>query len=257
MTLERRLLSGGVAAEVPRSVADAGVDVAFLERTGGISTGAFATLNLGLRAGDEPHAAVENRRRAATALGLAAWACVRQVHGATLVRARALDAGAGFADPASALGAADAIVTDAPGVAIAILTADCVPVVLADPAGGTLAVVHAGWKGIVAGVIGEASRAFAAEPLAAIGPAVGPDHYEVGEDVADAIDAAVDGGAVAERDGPRPRIDLAATVERILRSLGVTQIERSASCTACEPERFFSHRRDGVTGRQAAVAVRR
>jgi polyphenol oxidase len=132
-------------------------------------------------------------------------------------------------------------------------------VALADPSSGRLVVVHAGWRGVAAGVLRSALRAFPrpAEVRAVIGPAVGPDHYEVGEDVALAVSAATERGAVTSRVGRSLRLDLPATVARILRESGLTRLERAEECTACLPRRFFSHRRDGPgTGRQALIGVR-
>jgi len=190
---------------------------------------------------------------------MSTFALVRQVHGARIVRAGRRRVGAGFEDPSTALGNADAIVTSSSGVALGVLAADCVPVVLADPAAGQLAVVHAGWRGVAQGVLGSAVGAFPnpSEVRAAVGPAIGPDHYEVGEDVATAVSAMAPGGAVTTRSRSRLLLDLPATVSTILGALGVRSIEREEVCTACEPDRFFSHRRDGVTGRQAVVAMRR
>jgi YfiH family protein len=251
--------SDGIAAERPDGLQDAGFLVAFTERTGGVSNGPFATLNVDLRGGDDVAAARENRRRTVRALGVDAVACARQVHGAAIVAAGRDDAGRGFLDPARALGDADGIITDEPNVAIVVLAADCVAIALADPALGRLAVVHAGWRGTAAGIVDRAVAAFdePARTLAAIGPAVCADHYEVGHDVVTAVGAATGDGAVVERRGSRPHLDLASTIERRLRVLGVRRIERSGSCTACEPARFFSHRRDGLTGRQALIAMRR
>jgi len=234
--------------------------VACTERTGGVSRGPFASLNLGLRSGDDVEAVAENRRRVTGALAIEPFACVRQKHGARVVRAGPARSGAGFLDPDEALGDADGIVTTSKGVAIAVLAADCVPVALADPATGRLSVVHAGWRGVAAGILPAALHAYASpgDVRAVIGPAIGPDHYEVGEDVALAVSAATDRGAVTSRVGSSLRLDLPATVGCILREAGVTKVERAEECTACLPKRFFSHRRDGEgAGRQAMIAVRR
>jgi YfiH family protein len=256
--MRRRVLDGGIAVLIPDGFESDGFQVVFTERAGGVSDGPFASLNLGLRCGDEPARALENRHRVCRAAGLSRFALVRQVHGSTVVTAAAERAGAGFDDPSGALGDADAIVTADAGVAVAVLTADCVPVALADPVTGRLAVVHAGWRGIARGVIDATASRFPrpGEIRAAVGPAIGPDHYEVGSEVADAVSAATPGGAVISRSRSRIFLDLPETVVRILSALGVGSIERDDSCTACEPERFFSYRRDGITGRQALVAVR-
>lgn len=151
----------------------------------------------------------------------------------------------------------DVLTTSAPGVPLSVLVADCVPVALADPATGRVAAVHAGWRGIVAGVLEAAVAAFPRPQvlLAAVGPAVGPDHYEVGPDVAGAVSRAAPQAVVVQA-GEALRLDLGATVERTLRNLGVGRVDRAELCTACLPQRFFSYRRDRRTGRQALVAWR-
>jgi YfiH family protein len=256
--MESRAL-GGIRAVVSRRMESDGFLVAFTERDGGVSADPFASLNLGLRSGDDPSAVAQNRRLVADALGVGAFACVRQVHGARVVRAGKSRAGAGFEDPETALGDADAIVTSAPGVALAVLAADCVPVALADARAGRVAVVHAGWRGIAAGVVGAALKHFPdpATVRAAIGPAICVDHYEVGEDVAFSVSAAIDGGAVTRRTGDVVHLDLPASIARALKAAGVRSTERAEECTAELPTRFFSHRRDGErTGRQGLVAMR-
>jgi len=256
--MESRAL-GDIRAVVPRAMESDGFLVAFTERGGGVSTGPFASLNLGLRSGDDPRGVTQNRRRVVEGLGVAEFACVRQVHGARVVRAGRARAGAGFADPDTALGDADAIVTASAGVPVAVLTADCVPVALADARTGRVAVVHAGWRGVAAGVMAEALKHFPerAGVRAAIGPGICVDHYEVGEDVAFSVSAAIDGGAVTKRIGEALHLDLPASIARVLKAAGVRSIERAEECTAHLPERFFSHRRDGErTGRQGLVAVR-
>jgi polyphenol oxidase len=257
--LDRRTESGIPFLTSKRLESD-GFLVACTERTGGASTGRFASLNLGLRSGDDIEAVKENRARVIGALEIDPFACVRQKHGARIVRAGPARKGAGFLDPDEALGDADGIVTTSKGVPIAVLTADCVPVALADPATGRLSVLHAGWRGVAAGILPAALRAYAnpADVRAVIGPAIGPDHYEVGEDVALAVSAATERGAVTSKVGSSLRLDLPGTIARILREGGVTKVERSEECTACLPKRFYSHRRDGEGGgRQAMVAVRR
>jgi YfiH family protein len=257
--MDRRRLDGGINVLVPEALESEGFLVAFTERAGGVSPDAFRSLNLGLRCGDDPVNALENRRRVCRAVGIPPFALARQVHGARVLEAEPGHTGAGFEDPSTALGDADAIVTSSPGVAVAVLAADCVPVALGDPVTGRLAVVHAGWRGVAEGVLEAAMRHFdrPVEVRAAVGPAVGPDHYEVGEEVAHAVSAACGGGAVTTRQDSRLLLDLPATVTRILGELGVRVIERDEVCTACEPDRFFSHRRDGITGRQALLAMRR
>lgn len=257
--MDRRRMDGGITALVSEGFESEGFLVAFTERSGGVSADAFRSLNLGLRCGDDPVNALENRGRLCRALGIPPFSLVRQVHGARVVSTKPGTKGAGFDDPSTALGDADAIVTSAQGVPVAVLTADCVPVALAHPPSGRLCVVHAGWRGVAAGVLGATVGCFddPNELLAAVGPAVGPDHYEVGEDVAGAVSGATERGAVTTRKDSRILLDLPATVIRILQELGVRAIDRDDVCTACESDRFFSYRRDGTTGRQALVAMRR
>jgi YfiH family protein len=257
--MDRRPLDGGISVLVPEGMESEGFLVAFTERGGGVSKDAFRSLNLGLRCGDDPGNALTNRERLCRALEMPPFSLARQVHGARVVVADEGKGGAGFEDPSTALGDADAIVTSTRGHPVAVLVADCVPVALAHPPTGRLAVAHAGWRGVAAGVLPAALGHFEkpSEVLAAVGPAVGPDHYEVGEEVAGAVSGASEQGAITTRKASRIHLNLPATVTRILRELGVRDIEWDEVCTACQPDRFFSHRRDGITGRQALLAMRR
>lgn len=219
--------------------------IVFTTRDGGVSEGAFRSLNLGLMTADRPDHVEENRRRALGALGgdAGALALNRQVHGAHVVRARAGSRGQD---------AGDALWTEEPGLPIGVLTADCVPIALVRTAAErpALAVVHAGWRGLLAGVVGEAVAALGGTLAAAVGPAIGPCCYDVGEDVAAPLRAAF--GADAVRDG---RGDLPLAAERALRAAGVARVDRLDACTACDA-RFFSHRRDeGLTGRQGVLGL--
>jgi YfiH family protein len=188
----------------------AGVEAAVTARSGGVSSGPYATLNLSLSVGDDPDCVLENRRRLAGALGasLDDFVFARQVHGAGVRVVGAADRGsgafslddaigsAGPAGPAGhggSAGGADALVTTAPGVVLAILTADCVPIVLHDPVAGVLACVHAGWRGTVAGVTAAAVAALRdlgsrpSDLVAGLGPAIAADRYQVGPDVHQAV----------------------------------------------------------------------
>jgi YfiH family protein len=256
--MDRRTLEGGVAALVPTDLEEAGFVAIFSERSGGVSAGAFRSLNLGLRSGDDPELVKQNRDLLCAAAGVEDFACARQVHGTRIERIDRDRSGSGYLDPADAMPATDGLVTDESGVALTILTADCVPVVLSDPTTGRLAVVHAGWRGIAAGIVSQALSIFERPSAirAAIGPAIGPDHYEVGEDVAQAVGAACPSGAVTHREGSRLRLDLPTSIAGILDDGGVARVSRTDLCTACEEDRFFSYRRDGLTGRQAVLAVR-
>ena len=217
-------------------------EVAFSMRLGGVSEGPYASLNLGLLSGDERPRVEENRRLLLEAAGgspeRASWP--RQVHGAGVVRAKGRGA------------EADAIWTAERGRPLVVVTADCLPIALARLDGRpAVALVHVGWRGLVAGVVAAARSALGGRLVAAaVGPGIGACCYEVREDVAGPVRAAFGLGLVR-----RSRLDLPAAVERALRAAGVARVDRLDTCTACDPERFFSHRRDGgVTGRQGAVA---
>jgi YfiH family protein len=186
------------------------------------------------------------------------FATARQVHGAALVRVGESRAGAGFEDGRTALQGADGLAVTRDRLPVAILVADCLPIALASPTEGRLVALHVGWRGLAARILHRGVELFddPAEAIAAFGPAIGPCHYEVGEEVALAVAAGSGAGVVTERRDGRLFLDLAATAERALRAEGVGRVERAGVCTACEPARFFSHRRDGVTGRQALIAMR-
>jgi YfiH family protein len=235
---------------------DRGVLAAFTERTGGVSDDPFRSLNLGYRTGDDTGNVRRNRKRAAAALGVPPWASARQVHGVRAVRVGGRRAGAGFLDPTTALPPADVLVTTRRGVPLGVLTADCLPIVLASEE--LLVTVHAGWRGLAGGILERTIRLFArpGAVAVAVGPAIGPCHYEVGEEVAGAVAAGSISGAVRLRRRGRMFLDLPATAVEVLRVAGVRDVELAETCTACQTDRFFSHRRDGATGRQAAVAMR-
>jgi len=216
-------------------------EIFFSDRLGGVSEGPYASLNLGLLTDDEGGRVAENRRRLYEAAGAdprrVSWP--RQVHGARVVYAN------GRGEPA------DAIWTDERGRALVVVTADCLPVALVRLEGTpALALLHVGWRGLLAGIVTAAIEALGGGPhAAAIGPGIGPCCYEVQDDVAEPVRAALGPGLVRDR-----RLDLAGAVERALRNAGVERVDRLDECTACHPERFFSHRRDaGLTGRQGAI----
>ena len=172
-----------------------GADAAVTARSGGVSSGPYATLNLSLSVGDDPGCVLENRRRLAAGFGASPedFVFARQVHGAGVRVVGAADRGSGTFCLDDAIADADALVTESPGVVLAILTADCVPIVLHDPVAGVLACVHAGWRGTVAGVTAAAlaaMQALGARPsdvIAGIGPAVAAARYQVGADVHRAV----------------------------------------------------------------------
>jgi hypothetical protein len=242
---------------VSSSLEARGFLAAFTERTGGSSRAPYETLNLGLRTKDARLRVVQNRRRTIEALEVPPFAVAEQVHGAKLARVGERRSGAGFEDLRSTIGGVDALSVSRRDLPVAVLVADCLPIALAAPAERLLVVVHAGWRGLAAGIL---SRAVAelettSGALAAIGPAIGPCHYEVGEDVAAAVASGVDAGAVTERRKGHLYLDLPRTAVRSFRAAGIRRTEVSDLCTACLSDRFFSHRRDGVTGRQALVSM--
>ena len=258
MTLERRHLGGSAYALVSTTLQRAGFLAAFTERTGGMSPAPFDSLNLSLVTDDDSANGRENRGRVLAGLNIPPFATPYQVHGAKVVKVGAKRAGAGFVDPETRIPRADALYTKSAGIPLAVLTADCLPIVLAAAEENAVAVVHAGWRGLAAGMLAEAVGTFGdpRDVRAVIGPAIGPCHYEVGEDVALAVASGSGAGAVTKRRGGSLYLDLPGTARATMKDLGVGKIEDAGLCTACERKRFFSHRRDGSTGRQAAVAMR-
>ncbi|ODV09532.1 MAG: hypothetical protein ABT20_10550 [Rubrivivax sp. SCN 70-15] len=223
---------------------DAPVDALMSTRAGGVSVGPWASLNLGIAVGDDPAAVAENRRRFAVALGAEpVWQ--RQVHGTVVLRL-------GVDDPDHP---ADAAWTDRPGLACSVQVADCLPVLLAHRDGRAVAAAHAGWRGLAGGVLENTVRALCAgigcdaqDLLAWLGPCIGPRRFEVGADV-----------LAAFADSPqhfvsRPRPDGAARWLADLPALA-RRVAGGGWCTVEDASRFFSFRRDGVTGRMAAAVA--
>jgi len=182
-----------------------GADAAVTARSGGVSSGPYATLNLSLSVGDDPGCVLANRRRLAAGFGasLEDFVFARQVHGAGVRVVGAADRGSGAFGLDDGIADVDALVTGTPGVVLAILTADCVPIVLHDPVAGVLACVHAGWRGTVAGVSAAALAAMQAlgsrpsDVIAGIGPAIAASRYQVGPDVHQAVTQAFGPAAAA------------------------------------------------------------
>ncbi|MDN5864338.1 MAG: peptidoglycan editing factor PgeF [Gammaproteobacteria bacterium] len=229
----------------------AGVRAAATTCGGGVSTGRYAGLNLGDHVGDDRDHVSENRRRLRRALGLPAeprW--LSQVHGADVARQ----------GPTAELpqSRADAAVTCEAGVVLAVLTADCLPVLLAAADGSEIGVAHAGWRGLAAGVIEAALAAMSAPPaglVAWLGPAIGAAHYEVDAAVHDAFrdsPGAEAAFAPCRRNG-HWHCDLVALARARLAAAGVPRVSGGAWDTFAEPDRFFSFRRDGQTGRMASL----
>jgi YfiH family protein len=230
-------------------------------RAGGASRPPFDRFNLSAAVGDEMSAVVANRRRLARGIGLPLGSLVwmRPVHGTATATVRDAPGARpdAVADGRADLDRVDAMVTDRPGLALAVLAADCVPVLLADPAAGVLGAVHAGRVGAAAGVLPAAlvaMRALGARPERVevlLGPAVCGGCYEVPATMRAEVHAALPGSGCVTRAGT-PGLDLRAGLRRQLTDLGVTRIDSDPRCTVEEPT-LFSHRRDGRTGRLAAV----
>jgi purine-nucleoside/S-methyl-5'-thioadenosine phosphorylase / adenosine deaminase len=218
----------------------------------GASKAPYGCFNLGDHVGDDPAAVAENRRRLKVAAGLPSepvW--LSQVHGIEVADL----------DSPIARGFADAAIARGPGKVCAILTADCLPIVFATDSGDAVAAAHAGWRGLAAGVIEATVRAMDVLPgslVAWLGPAIGPKQFEVGSEVREAF---LEGDAQAgEAFEPNARgrfmADLNVLARRRLQGLGVSRIYGGGECTFTQADRYYSHRRDGVTGRQATLIWR-
>jgi YfiH family protein len=234
-----------------------GVRVAVTVRAGGVSGGPYTSFNLGDHVGDDPAAVARNRALLVDALALpCAPQWLQQVHGTGVVEAHA----------DGVVREADAAWTDRSGMACAVLTADCLPVVIASADGRQVAAAHCGWRGLAAGVLAQTVARFSADASslrAWLGPAIGPSAFEVGEDVREAflavqpasqresIDAAF--MPLAGMQG-KFLADLYALARIFLSALGVEDVAGGGRCTFRESDLFFSYRRDGVTGRMATLA---
>jgi polyphenol oxidase len=231
---------------------------AFSTREGGVSQGAFASLNLGRSVGDDPAHVAENARRLAAEVGLTPGQLVTasQVHGDCILEVQGASRGE---EIPRAIGEADALITRARGVALGIRTADCVPVLIYAPDVQAIAAVHAGWRGALLAIAGKAVRelkdrwgADPAKVLAAVGPSIHACCYEVSEDLAGQFEARFGPGLVRRDPGAAPHLDIPEASRRALLEAGVldANVDVLAHCTACAPQLFFSHRRDrGVSGR--------
>jgi polyphenol oxidase len=246
-----------------------GAGAAVTARAGGVSSGPYESLNLSLSVGDDPGCVLENRHRLATAFGAAPgdFVFARQVHGAGVRVVTEADRGSGAFRLDDAVDDTDALVTTSPAVVLAILTADCVPIVLHDPVAGVLACVHAGWRGTVAGVTAATlavMRGLGTRPsdvVAGVGPAVGADRYQVGPDVHQAVTRSF-GPASAQFIHPDPsapgrwRLNLRAANRHALRQAGVpgARIHATDIPTGPVPGHFFSDRAARPCGRLALAA---
>lgn len=239
----------------PQWPAPGNVRAACTLRTGGISIAPFASLNLAAHVGDDPRAVAANRRALAAELNLPReplW--LSQVHGSTVVDADAIVSDT----PDSQAPTGDASVTRTPGRVLAVMVADCLPVLLCRKDAKAVAVAHAGWRGLAAGVLESAVGALGApagEVLAWLGPAIGPDHFEVGDEVRGTFCRIDPLAAAAFTPNWRGRwlCDLHQLARQRLESVGVRSIHGEVRCTYGQPESYFSFRRDGVTGRFAAL----
>jgi purine-nucleoside/S-methyl-5'-thioadenosine phosphorylase / adenosine deaminase len=224
-----------------------GAEVLFSTREGGFSTGAFASLNLGLLTGDDRAAVIRNRHRLAELAEATPQNVVMgwQVHGTEIKEWEGPDPDQAFLDPQGGHLKVDGHITRERVLAPLVLVADCLPVAIAGD--GAVAMLHCGWRGLAGGLIAKAAGRMTAAG-AAVGPGIGACCYEVGDEV---LEAFSDYDGVA--DGRM--LDLRAVAEAQLRAAGIERIEHVDLCTSCNPELFFSHRRDnGVTGRQGGIA---
>jgi hypothetical protein len=228
------------------------VRAAVSTREGGVSQPPFDSFNLAQHVGDDADAVAANRHRLADALQLPAapvpvW--LDQVHGSGVAN---LDA------THDAIPRADASISTVPGRVCAVLSADCLPVLFCDRAGSRVAAAHAGWRGLAAGVLENTVAAMAVAPqqvLAWLGPAIGPQAFEVGDEVRQAF-LAQDPGAESAFQATRPGhwlADLYQLAQRRLATLGVTAVFGGGLCTFSDAQRFYSYRRDGRTGRMASL----
>jgi YfiH family protein len=226
-----------------------GVQTLTTTRDGGVSIAPWDSLNLGDHVGDDPAAVAENRRRLEVTLGIRKPQWLTQVHGVQVVEARA----------DRVVREADGCWTRTPGVVCTVMTADCLPVLFAAADGSCVAAAHAGWRGLLNGVLEATLEVFddPAQVNVWLGPAIGPAAFEVGPEVRAAFVAADAAAANAFQPSPRHEghwlADLYALARRRLQAAGVSQISGGDYCTHDQGEHFFSYRRDGQTGRMASL----
>lgn len=249
------VLAGAIA---PDWDAPPGVGALMSTRRGGTSAAPWDTLNLGDAVGDDPDAVAANRARFARACGTAVPVWLRQVHGTRVLR---LHAGERHDQAPEA----DAAVTTEPGVACVVQVADCLPVLFASADGRAVGAAHAGWRGLAAGVLEHTLHALcqaAGTPpeqvVCWLGPCIGPGQFEVGAEVLQAFGEPATGSPLfSPRQGadgrPRWLADLPGLARRRLQRAGVRQVTGGRWCTVSAPSRFYSYRRDRITGRQAAA----
>ena len=238
---------------------------AFTTRLGGVSTGCLSSLNIGTSRGDSRENVLENYAILGKALGFDPKNAVlsRQVHSSVVHVVTEDDRGAGLYAPS--LSDCDALVTNVPGLALVIFTADCTPILFFDPVTGAVGAAHAGWRGTVSAIAARTvetmRRVYGSRPgdiRAAIGPNIGVCHFETGEDVPAALRAAFGGEmeTFIHPAGEKFKVDLKGVNARILANAGVSRVEISSECTMCSPDRFWSHRiTGGLRGSQGGGIV--
>ena len=213
-------------------------------RSGGVSHGSWSSLNLGLHGGDDPSLVEKNRARLSEVLPSPAhW--LRQVHGTSVVQ---------YSARSASEMEGDALVSFEPRQVCAVLTADCLSVLFCNRRGDRVGIAHAGWRGLANGILQATVRALDEAPgelMAWMGPAIGPQAFEVGSDVAEAFQGEFPAGFTPH--GDRFLMDIYALAKLKLAAVGVHEVYGGAYCTVSDPERFFSYRRDGVTGRMASL----
>ena len=250
MSMTTRMMLSSPSFFVPGWPTPKNVGSLVTTRSGGVSQGAFSSLNLGAHVGDDPSAVAANRGRVvASVQGTPVW--LSQVHGIVVFDA------ARFSD-GDQPPEADASFSSKAGSVCAVMTADCLPVLFCDLAGSVVAAAHAGWRGLLAGVLDETIAAMG-EPgrnlMAYLGPAIGPQAFEVGDEVRSAF-VALDEASVAAFKPLQPGkwlADIYLLARQRLAGQEITRIYGGSFCTVSEPDRFFSYRRDGQTGRMASM----
>jgi polyphenol oxidase len=260
--LERVVRGGVQILTSPILEEECGVRAAFTSRIGGASSGPFESLNLSFNVGDYPELVADNREALAQSLGIpvSGWVMCRQVHGTAVADVGSLEIGRGSTDHRSGIPRTDALVSCVPGITAGVLTADCVPLILVEPSKPCVAVVHAGWRGVLAGIALRATSRLsmrsgtgAQNVVALIGPHIGPCCLEVGGDVASRFRSEFGEDVVTGKG--RQTLDLRAAIEAQLISAGLSpdNITDSGICTACSDD-YFSFRQDAGCGRQGAFA---
>jgi YfiH family protein len=232
-----------------------GAEILFSDRTGGVSAPPFDTANAGYSRGDDPAHVDENRVRVGAALGAdpRQWISLHQVHGATVYSADVEGRTNGRPAPR-----ADAAVSAEPDAVLSVLTADCGPLALVAP--GVVAAVHAGWRGLAAGVVeaavAEVRRRTPGPVRAVLGPCIHPECYEFSPADLEPIADRLGPGVIGTTSGGRPALDVPRAIRLALAGVGITDVTDVDVCTACSPA-HFSHRRDGLTGLQTMLVAAR